>query len=106
MKYIIIEETQGIFLGNYLGISIFTKDLQFPIAKAYAFDSREKASFYVSTMLRDMNPDHNYNVKEIDYDGQYIPVDVLVKNGLSKYTETLLMQMPAINEQTYRERKI
>lgn len=87
MRYIIIEKTKGIFLGNYIDVSLFSNDLVLPVVKAYSFPTIEDAQDVMKFLE---SPDSDYSVKEINYDGKYIPIDILIKSGYSAYTERML----------------
>ena len=87
MRYIIVEKTKGIFLGNYIDVSLFSNDLVLPVVKAYSFPSIEDAQDVMKFLE---GTDSDYSVKEINYDGKYIPIDILIKSGYSDYTERML----------------
>lgn len=89
MRYIIIEQDRGIFLGNYEGIQIFSNELIFPIIKACSFRSLTE----VEKIMRFIEGD-DLKVAEINYNERYIPIDILIKAGYSDYTGLMLRFVP------------
>jgi hypothetical protein len=96
MRYILVDKEKGIFLGNYLDSPLFSNTLLFPIVKAYSFESLDDAEVY----MNHLNQKHyNITVKPINYEKQYVPIDILIKEGYSKYTERMLKFLePASDE--------
>lgn len=95
MRYIIIEKTKGIFLGNYLDVSLFSNNLVLPIVKAYSFSTIKDAQ-EVMDYLKEADSD--YEIKEINYQGKYIPIDILIKSGYSAYTERMLRYLNPLTD--------
>jgi hypothetical protein len=87
MRYILVDKERGIFLGNYLDYPLFSNTLLFPIVKAYSFESLDDAEMYINYINKKQ---YNLTVKPINYQNRYIPIDILIKEGYSKYTERML----------------
>jgi hypothetical protein len=95
MRYIIIERDKGIFLGNYLGTPLFSNSLLFPIVKAYSFNTFEEADEYADYIA---HAGTEFEIVDIDCDYDYIPIDILIKNGYSKHTERMLSYIPTFTK--------
>jgi hypothetical protein len=97
VRYILIDKTRGIFLGNYLSTAMWSETLVIPITKAYSFyhlyEAKEYAKFF------DDEEDFSIDVHEIDYEHKFIPIEILIKEGYSAYTYKMLKFLPAISEQ-------
>jgi len=91
MRYIIIEKTKGIFLGSHLLIPLYSNTADIPIVKAYSFETKQEATNYIEYLKKTSN---NFSVQKIEYHEKYIPIDILIKAGYSKYTEKMLSYYP------------
>jgi hypothetical protein len=92
----LIDKTRGIFLGNYGDVPMWSEKLIFPITKAYSFayfdDAEEYAKFFKET------GDFNISIESVNYDLKHVPIDVLIKEGYSKYTYKMLKFLPLPSE--------
>jgi len=95
LRYVIIEKDKGIFLGNYLGAPLFSNSLLFPIIKAYSFKTFEEADEYADYIAY---AGYEFEIVDIDCKYEYIPIDILVKNGYSKHTERMLSYVPTLTK--------
>jgi len=95
VRYIIIEKENGIFLGNYLDIPLFSNVLLFPIIKAYSFETLEEAKEYVEYISY---IGIEFCVKKIACKQKYIPIDILIKAGYSEYTKRMLKYTPVTSQ--------
>ena len=95
MRYIIIEKEKGIFLGNYMEETLFSNSMPFPITKAYSFHTIEDAISFAEFISSD---GREYEVKVIETDKKYIPIDILIKSGYGKHTKRMLKYTPVISE--------
>jgi hypothetical protein len=91
MRYIIIEKTKGIFLGSHHLVPLYSNAVNIPVIKVYSFESREEATYYIEYLKKSSK---NFSVHEIEYHEKYIPIDILIKKGYSKYTEKMLSYYP------------
>lgn len=95
MRYVIIEKTDGLFLGSYLGEFIFAKDNTFPIVKVPSFESIQLAEFYIASYFPIDNK--QYGVIEIDTKDKYVSLIDILKAGYEEYTHRLMMNYPMIS---------
>lgn len=95
MRYAIIEEELGFFLGAYEKFGVFAKTDIFGLDKAYGFESREDADEFIDEYLgRDRG---DWFVVEINTDNKYIDVIELLKSGYGEYTHSMADNLPMTN---------
>jgi len=94
MKYAIVEERLGFFLGSYERYGLFAATDPSGIPKAYGFSSEKAAAKYIKEFLDPQKG--NWKVVSIDTDSEdeYIDVIDLIKSGYSKYTHNMAMGLP------------
>lgn len=88
MKTLIISDQYGIFCGMNGKFACFSKDAILSGSSAYAFDTKEKAQAFV-----DKFPENYQKImwyKDIDHNSNYVPLHVLLKEGLEKHTGHML----------------
>ena len=108
MRYILIDDDAGIFLGAHKipilgdpnkveGYLLFSKynAFDFKISKAYSFDSIRDALLYANTFLTKDFP--NVFVEQIDTEEKYIDVVDLIKAGFGEHTHFMMdhLDMPS-----------
>lgn len=98
MRYILVDKEKGVFLGNYLDSPLFSNTLLFPIVKAYSFESLDDAEVYMNYLNQ---KDYNLTAKPINYKKQYVPIDILIKEGYSKYTERMLKFLEPVSDEIH-----
>lgn len=92
MRYAIIEEDLGFFLGSYQKYGIFAKTDVLGITKAYTFASKKEAEEYIDDYLgRDRG---DWKVLSIKAKDKYTDVVDLIKEGYGKYTHTMIDSLP------------
>ena len=105
MRYLIVDEEMGVFLGTHrmpAGLNegrifrIFSENDMFGLSRAFAFDNKREAFVYMQTFLLQ---DYPYcRVVEIEGEGQYVDVIDLIKAGYSRYTDGMMDSLPMLNE--------
>ena len=79
MRYAIIEEDLGFFLGAFQKFGVFAKTDVFGLHKAFGFDSEEDADTFIDEYLgRDRG---DWLVVGIDTSDKYIDIVDLIKSG-------------------------
>ena len=105
MRYILLDQDAGIFLGThriplgnneYEGFVIFSLHNPFGITKAYSFDNLKDAELYMYAFLIEEFPD--IRVFEIECQNKYVDVVDLLKNGLDEFTFDMIDNIPMIND--------
>jgi len=96
MKFIIICEQRGVFIGTYQGMAFFSKMKSFGAYKAYAFDGFEEAENYANMILG--GEEHIFYFPCFETDEKYISVVDIIKCGYGDYTGDMLLGMPLENE--------
>lgn len=99
MKYAIIEEDLGFFLGAHQKYGIFAGNDSFGIPKAYAFTSEEEAEEYIKEFLGPHRGE--WKIVGIETKDKYIHVVDLIKEGYSKYTHNMIEGLPMISTQIH-----
>jgi hypothetical protein len=95
MRYTVIEEDLGFFLGAFQKFGVFAKTDVFGLSKAYSFHNEEEANEFIDEYLgRDRG---DWKVVAIDTENKYIDVIDLLKNGYSKYTHNMADSIPMIS---------
>src|SRR6056300_1420736 len=99
MKYAIIEEDLGFFLGSYEKYGIFAKTYALGLYKAYGFDTERDAKKFIN---RSLGKDRGeWLVVSIDTEDKYIDVVDLVKSGYGDYTHNMIDNIPMTNFQVH-----
>ena len=92
MRYAIIEEDLGFFLGAFQKYGVFAKTDTFGLSKAFAFDEEKEANSFIDEYLgRDRG---DWNVVGIETDDKHIDVVDLIKSGYEKYTHQMIDSLP------------
>lgn len=92
MRYAIIEEDLGFFLGSFQKFGVFAKTDVFGLYKAYSFDSEEEARDFIKEYLgKDRG---EWSVIGINTNEKYIDVVSLLKSGYGKYTHQMMDGIP------------
>lgn len=99
MRYIILEERLGVFIGSYRKLALFAKNDVFGFTKVFSFENRKDAEEYLELFSKD--EDYTYEVAEVETDGVYVKVEDLIKQGYGKYTHYMMDSIPMISEATH-----
>lgn len=99
MRYIIVEETLGVFIGSYRQVALFAKNDVFGFTKAFCFEKYSEAEEYLELFNKDEN--FVYSVVEINANSKYVNVEDLIKQGYGKYTHYMMDNIPMISEATH-----
>lgn len=97
MRYIIVDEEQGVFLGAHQKYMIFAKNDIYGMTKAYSFDTLEEAQEYVAKILKLSKNKFNSKVIEIDVKARYVKIEDLIRRGYGKYTHNLMDNIPMLS---------
>jgi hypothetical protein len=98
MRYAIICEERGIFIGTSQGFAFFSKLDCFGAYKAYGFSSFEEAEKYADSVLSNDTNNFIFHFPAFETDEKYIPLVDFIKSGYEKYTGDMLLGMPCENE--------
>ena len=85
MRYTIVEEDLGFFLGALKNYGIFAKNDIFGLSKAFSFETRQDAEEFI----------------EIETDEKYIDVTDLLRRGYSKYTHGMMDSIEMISTEIH-----
>ena len=95
MRYAIVEEDLGFFLGAFQKFGVFAKTDVFGLHKAFGFESEEEANRFINEYLgRDRG---DWSVVSVKTNDKYIDVIDLLKNGYSKYTHNMADSIPMVS---------
>lgn len=94
MKYAIVEERLGFFLGSYEKYGLFAATDPSGIPKAYGFSSEKDATEYIKEFLNPRKGNWKVVSVETDNNDNYIDVIDLIKGGYSEYTHNMAMGLP------------
>jgi hypothetical protein len=98
MKFIIICEERGVFIGTHQGMAFFSKLKSFGAYKAYAFDGFEEAEKYAETYLSGEEKEFVYYFPCFETDEKYVSLVDIIKAGYAEYTGDMLLGMPVESE--------
>lgn len=99
MKYVIVEENLGFFLGAFQKFGVFAKTDVFGLSKAYSFPTEEEAQEFIDEFLGRSRGD--WKVLSVKTDDKYIDVVDLLKSGHEKYTHRMIDYLPMISTQMH-----
>jgi hypothetical protein len=99
VKYVIIEEDLGFFLGSFQKFGLFAKNDVLGISKAITFDSEQEANDYINEYLGRERGD--WKIVTIDTNETYVSVVDLIKNGYEKYTHKMVDSLPMVSTQIH-----
>lgn len=97
MRYIVVEETRGVFLGAYNRFALFAKNDILGSTKAFSFDSRAEAEEYIEGAFTQYK-DAAYDVVAIDSKTKYVRVEDIIRQGYGRYTHYLMDNLPMLSE--------
>lgn len=92
MKYTIVEEELGFFLGAFQKFGIFAKNDVLGLSKAIAFDTEKEANEYINDYLGRERGEWKIIPVETEY--EYVDAAYLIKNGYGKYTHKMMDSLP------------
>ena len=93
MKYIIICEERGIFLGTYARLGFFSMLDEFGSYKAPLFDTLREAVDY-SKKYMDVEKEHKYMYPSFKTGEKYVSVIDIVKAGYGQYAGDMMSNLP------------
>jgi hypothetical protein len=118
MKYLIVSETHGFFLGahtnemlealfgqitaiesSFKKHAIFAKENPFGIYSAVSFSTKEDAQFYIDKYLSNIFGD--LKVVNIASNEKYINVIDLIKANYGKYTHDMMDNLPTQSDSVH-----
>lgn len=92
MRFIIVDEEKGVFLGAYNKFAVFAENDALGMTRAFSFDTKLKAQQYID---RSFGKDDNvYKVIEVDAKTTYVKVEDIIRQGYGKYTHYLMDNIP------------
>ena len=92
-RVIVVEKDRGVFLGNYSGIAIFSKNDVLESTKAYGFLNKKEATRFVKEYLPALKNTVEYI--EIPTEGMmYVDIVDIIKAGYPHYAEDMFLNMP------------
>ena len=92
MRFIIVEEEKGVFLGAYNKFAVFAENDALGMTKAFSFDTRLQAQRYIDKAFE--KDDNAYKIIEIDAKVIYVKVEDIIRQGYGKYTHYLMDNIP------------
>lgn len=95
MKYIVISQEKGVFLGAVSGYALFSKTNPMGMYNAYGFDTLDTAQNFVSTNLPTIANTAIY--PQIPTSTDYVSCVDIIKHGYGKYTHDMMnyLDMPS-----------
>lgn len=99
MKYTIVEEKLGFFLGAFQKFGVFAKTDVFGLSKAYSFPTEDEAQEFIDEFLGRSRGD--WKVLPINTKDKYVDVVDLVKCGHGKYTHRMIDSLPMISSEIH-----
>jgi len=93
---IIIEQDEGIFLGNYADVAIFSCNDTMLATKAYGFRTKEDAKKYVRKHLKHMKKTVEYLDVLCLHREHYVTAVDLIKAGHQDVATDLFLNMPTL----------
>ena len=96
MRYLIIEEDLGFFLGVVNSYGIWAKNDIFGLPKAYSFASKKLAKRFITEVMGSEMSD--YKIVAINSEDKYIHAVDLIKSGYGNHTHLMLDAIPMLNE--------
>ena len=96
MRYLIVEEKKGLFLGAYNKFAMFAENDSLGMTKAFSFASKLKAQRYIDSAFE--KDDSVYKVIEIESNHTYIKVEDVIRQGYGEYTHYLMDNIPMKSE--------
>ena len=92
MRFIIVEEEKGVFLGAYNKFAVFAENDALGMTKAFSFDTKLQAQRYIDKAFE--KDDNAYKIIEIDAKVIYVKVEDIIRQGYGKYTHYLMDNIP------------
>ena len=96
MRYLIVEDKKGLFLGAYNKFAMFAENDSLGMTRAFSFDSRLKAQRYIDSAFE--KDGSAYRVIEVDGNSTYVKVEDVIRQGYGKYTHYLMDNIPMKSE--------
>lgn len=97
MKYLIICEDRGVFLGTYEKYGFFSNLEDFGCYKAPVFDKKEEAEIYAKKFL-DTDKEYEYIFPEFETEEKYVSCVDIIKKGYGDYTGEMIGNLPNYEE--------
>jgi hypothetical protein len=93
IRYIVVNEEKGIFLGKLNNMSIFSKEDMFGIFKACSFDDPVKANIVMQSLGYT-----EYSIQKVEAQSEYVTHVELLEGGFKNYVDPMLLNMPMENK--------
>lgn len=87
MRYIIVHERDGIFVGHGMGLAFFSALDPADQTQCVTFESQDYAQEFVSVILASTG--ETYTVQEISGDAEYASIADLETAGYGKYLDLM-----------------
>jgi hypothetical protein len=95
-SYIAVHEDKGIYLGIFAGLYLFSNSETAFSSKAIRFNTKEEIiDFFSTTKISNGIEIIPVETKETGY---YVDVIDIIKSGYTKYTDTMIANIPMENE--------
>jgi hypothetical protein len=98
ISYIAFHEEKGIYLGVYMGYALFSCSPLAYSSKAIRFEEAKDVRKFFDKSLPAMSSDIVAIPVETTTAGNYIDVVDIIKSGHKKHVESMIDNMPMINE--------
>jgi hypothetical protein len=93
MRYIVVDEDRGVFLGSFNQYALFAKNDILGSTKAFSFDTQDEAEEYIEKVFS-KNKNAECKVIEIEAKNKYVRVEDIIKQGYGMYTHYLVDNLP------------
>lgn len=97
MRYIIVDEERGVFLGSFNQYALFAKNDILGSTKAFSFDTKDDAEEYIESAFA-KNKKAKCKVIEVEGKNKYVCVEDIIKQGYGMYTHYLVDNLPMQSE--------
>ena len=94
MRYLLVKEEKGIFIGTVQGYAIFSNNDVFGYNNAITFEETEEIRKAFEATI----PDVQFKFLPIDIDKKYASHAEMARQGYGKYLEKMLEHAPAASD--------
>jgi hypothetical protein len=95
---IAFHEKQGIYLGVYLGHALFSNSALAFSSKAIRFNTEDEVRSFFDKVLPTISSEIIAVEVETQSTDNYVNVTDILKSGHRKHTETMIQNLPMMNE--------
>lgn len=100
MRYLIVEKTEGLFLGVFYNTLWFAKENPWPAVKAPSFATEKEAMSFIARSLP-KDDGQKYGVISVDAKERYVDIVDIIKAGYSEFTHELMDNIPMISKEIH-----